>query len=405
MLNSFRRKTGFLLLALCLSPWVTIATAQPAKTSDAGSATGLQQRLQQKLDELRTKNGFPGATVAVVLPDGKVISISSGLSDVETGTPMKATDRILAGSIGKTYFAAVMMRLVYEKKLDLDAKISRWIGDEPWFHRFPNADTIVFRQLLNHTSGIPEHAESPEFTAALRKDPDKTWIPLELLSFTFDKPAKFPAGQGWSYADTNFILAGYIVEKITHKPLYDQVREQILRPLKLNDTIPSINRTLPGLVQGYSKPNSPFGFSGPTIHDGKFVINPQAEWTGGGFLSNSPDLARWAWLLYQGKAFDQSMLPVMEAGVPARTGKGDEYGLGVQIRHTAFGTTYGHGGWFPGYISEMEYFPDKQTAMAIQFNTDDLSKTKGIGHHTLLQLAEVVFGPAETPSSQPKPAQ
>lgn len=405
MLTRTHRKSLIAIFLLYVIASFTAFAAPPKPAPDQATLADLQQRLQHKLDDLRAKNGFPGATAAVVLPDGKVISISSGLSDLEAGTPMKPSDRILAGSIGKTYFAAVMMRLVYEKKLDLDAKISKWIADEPWFHRFPNADIIIFRQLLNHTSGIPEHAESPEFTAALRKDPDKAWTPLELLSFTFNKPAKFPAGQGWSYADTNFILAGYIVEKITHKPLYDQVREQILRPLKLNDTIPSVSRTLPGLVQGYSMPNSPFGFTGPTIHDGKFVINPQAEWTGGGFLSNSTDLARWAWLLYQGKAFDESMLPVMEAGVPARTGKGDEYGLGVQIRHTVFGNTYGHGGWFPGYISEMEYFPDKHTAMAIQFNTDDLSKTKGIGHNTLLKLAEVVFGPDETPSGQQKPAQ
>src|SRR5579862_1662415 len=156
----------FLLFTLSLA---TIATAQAPAA--AVPASVLQQRLQHKLDELHTKNGFPGATAAVVLPDGKIISISTGLSNIEAGTPMKPNDRILAGSIGKTYFAAVIMRLVFEKKLDLDAKVSRWIGDEPWFHRIPNADTIVFRQLLNHTSGIPEHAESPEFTAALRKDP------------------------------------------------------------------------------------------------------------------------------------------------------------------------------------------------------------------------------------------
>src|SRR5215472_6561605 len=237
-------KAKFIASILFLPAFSYAAAAQAASGAKAEPAVALQERLQQKLDDLRAKNGFPGATAAVVMPDGRIISISTGLSDVEAGTPMKPRDRILAGSIGKTYFAAVMMRLVYAKKLDLDARISRWIGDEPWFHRFPNADTIVFRQLLNHTSGIPEHAESPEFTAALRQNPDKNWTPVELLSFTFDKPAKFPAGQGWSYADTNFILAGYIVEKITHRPLYDQVREQILRPLKLDDTIPSTSRTL-----------------------------------------------------------------------------------------------------------------------------------------------------------------
>jgi D-alanyl-D-alanine carboxypeptidase len=396
-MSNFNNKTVCLLLVLALSS--SVFAAPPANAQSSSNATtaelaGLKDRLQRKLDSLHEKNGFPGATAAIVLPDGKIISISTGYSDLETRTPMKPTDRILAGSIGKTYFAAVMMRLVFEKKLDLDAKISRWIADEPWFKRFPNADTIVFRQLLNHTSGIPEHAESPEFTAALRKDPDKNWTPLELLSFTFDKPAKFPAGEGWSYADTNFIMAGYIVEKITHQPLYDQVREQILRPLKLHDTIPSTSRTLPGLVEGYSMPNSPFGFSGATIINGKFVINPQADWTGGGFVATSTDLARWAKLLYEGHAFDKSMLPVMESGVPAKTGKGDEYGLGVQIRHTQFGTTYGHGGWFPGYLSEMEYFPDQHTAIAVQINTDDFSQVKGRTHNYILWLAEEVFAPA-----------
>ena len=125
---SYKFKPAFLRSVLLLLTLTLSALAPAQQPATVDSTATLRQRLQQKLDELHTKNGFPGATAAVVLPDGKIISISTGMSDVEAGTPMKPNDRILAGSIGKTYFAAVMMRLVFEKKLDLDAKISKWIG-------------------------------------------------------------------------------------------------------------------------------------------------------------------------------------------------------------------------------------------------------------------------------------
>lgn len=122
-------------------------------------------------------------------------------------------------------------------------------------------------------------------------------------------------------------------------------------------------------------PNSPFGFSGRVIIDGTFVINPQMEWTGGGFASTAEDLARWAKLLYEGKVLTKGTLDQLLNGVEAKEGRGsgpgNKYGLAVQIRQTEWGVSYGHGGWFPGYLSEMEYFPDHKVAIAIQFNTDN----------------------------------
>jgi D-alanyl-D-alanine carboxypeptidase len=297
----------------------------------------------------------------------------------------------LAGSIGKTHFAAVMMNLIHEHKLDLDQKISTWIGSEAWFNRLPNAKDITLRMLMNHTSGIPEHAEAPDFVKALLKDPDRTWTPVELLSFTFNKPPLFPAGTDWSYADTNFILAAYIAEKVSGQRMYDLIQQEILTPLQLHQTSPSTSRILPGLVPGYSMTNSPFGFEGRNIIGGKFVLNPQFEWAGGGFISTSGDLARWAKLLYEGKAFAPDMLPVMESSVPAKTGPGERYGLGVQVRQTDFGVSYGHGGWFPGYLSEMEYFPKYRVAIAIQLNTDDFRKMKIREHDCIIALAHAIF--------------
>ncbi len=348
----------------------SLARFQASQRSEDQKLEKLRQLAQAKLDELRAGAEFPGATVGFALPDGRSASVSTGLSDVENKLPLSPTDRMLAGSIGKTYVAAVLLQLVEEKRLKLDDKISRWFGREPWFTRLPNAEDITVRMLMNHTSGIPEHVVSPPFTAALKSNPDKVWKPEELIAFIFDSKPLFPAGQGWSYADTNYIVVGMIIERITKKSLYREVERRILKPLKLERTVPSDSRTIPGLITGYSRPNSPFGLEGRVIVGGKMIINPQMEWTGGGFASTAEDLARWAKALYEGRVLNKASLDEMLRGVEAKTGRGDKYGLGVQVRQSDFGVSYGHGGWFPGYLSEMEYFPEHRVAVAIQFNTD-----------------------------------
>lgn len=352
----------------------------------------LRRLAQAKLDELHASAEFPGATVGFALPDGRSASVSTGLSDVENKLPLSPTDRMLAGSIGKTYVAAVLLQLVEEKRLKLDDKISRWFGREPWFTRLPNAADITVRMLMNHTSGIPEHVVSPPFTAALKSNPDKVWKPEELVAFIFDSKPLFPAGQGWSYADTNYIVVGMIIERVTKKSLYGEVNRRILRPLKLDRTVPSDSRTIPGLITGYSRPNSPFGFEGRVIVGGKMIINPQMEWTGGGFASTAEDLARWAKALYEGRVLNKASLDEMLKGVEAKTGRGDRYGLGVQVRQSEFGISYGHGGWFPGYLSEMEYFPEHRVAVAIQFNTDaGRTLKKGLRAY-ITDFARIVVG-------------
>src|SRR5262249_24605291 len=196
----------------------------------------------------------------------------------------------------------------------------------------------------------------------------------ELVSFILDAKPLFPAGQGFSYADTNYILVGMIFEKVSHKTVYGEVERQILKPLKLERTIPSNSPTLPEVIPGYSMPNSPFGFEGRNILKGKLVFDPQMEWCGGGFASTAEDLARWAKALYEGKVLGKEAMSDLLNGVDAKEGRGggsgNKYGLAVQIRQSDWGITYGHGGWFPGYLSEMVYFAQPRVAVAIQFNTD-----------------------------------
>ena len=398
-----------LLLAFVLPVMLVTAEAKPPSNLDRTAAyesarkadkalAELRKLVQSKLDEVRASAELPGITAGFVLADGRSVSVSAGLADVENKTPLAPGDLMLAGSIGKTYFAAVTLQLVHEGKLKLDEKIERWLGREPWFNRLPNARDITLRMLMNHTSGIPEHVLDKDFIAAMKANPDRVWKPEELVAYVLDAKPLFPAGQGWSYADTNYIVVGIIVERVTGKKFYGQVEKRILKPLALRHTRPSVSRTIPGLVTGYSRPDSPFGFAGRTIIDGKFIINPQMEWTGGGFVSTAEDLARWAKALYEGKvlkkeALDEMLTPV-EASGGRGGGNGNKYGLAVQIRQSEWGVSYGHGGWFPGYLSEMEYFPEHKVSIAVQVNTDASASPKKSLRVYIADIARIVMGEA-----------
>lgn len=326
-------------------------------------------RLQARLDSLHRGGRFAGAQLAIALPDGSTMAFAVGHADTAKREVMTTRHLLLQGSVGKTYASAVAMQLVHEGRFALDEPISKYLGSEPWFARLPNAQSITIRQLMNHTSGLVRYEFNERFTADLTASPDRVWKPHELVAYLLDTAAPFAAGQGWDYSDTNYIVLGMIMEKVTGRPFYDLARDRVLRPARLEETIPSDARVIRGLSNGYAGANNPFGGSDAMLVDGRMVINPQFEWTGGGMASSARDLARWGKRLYDGAAFDPSMLPKLLDGVPARLGQNTKYGLGVIIRETPLGTLYGHSGFFPGYQAEMLYLPTLKAAVAFQVNS------------------------------------
>lgn len=348
---------------------LSLLSAQQTAVRTRDASARLRERLQQKFDSLHAAGNFPGATAGFALADGTSFGIATGWSDRTAKIRMSPRDLMLQGSVGKTYVASVALQLVYEKKFALDDPIEKYLGKEPWFARLPNAKEITIRMLMNHTSGLVRYEFKEQFTKDLTANPDKTWKPEELVAYILDTPPPFAAGKGWNYSDTNYIVLGMIIEKVTGSRFYDLAKRRLLEPLKLKETIPSDTRVIRGLIQGYAGPNNPFGGTDEMIVNGKFAINPQFEWCGGGMASTTEDLARWAKAMYEGRAFDRSMLPQMLEGVPARLGPEAKYGLGVIIRPTTYGVSYGHSGFFPGYITEMMYFPEHKLAVAVQVNT------------------------------------
>lgn len=387
-----KRHLRVLLIAVCVLCVANIGFAFGEETeNDRPNYKRLKGKLQTKLDEWHKKASFPGATIGVILANGDSFGVAVGYSDRAKKTPMKPDDVMMAGSVGKTYVAATALRLVKDGKFSLDDNISKYLGDEKWFSRLPNAKNIKIRHLMNHSSGLVRYEMNPAFLKDMLANPDRVWKPREQIAYLFDTKAAFEPGKGWDYSDTNYIVLGMVMEKVTGKKYYDMVTKQILKPLKLNKTKPQISRVIEGLIPGYAGKGHQFGGEDEMLQNGKYVFNPQWEWTGGGMVTTSEELSRWAKAMYEGKAFSKDMLTEMLNGVDSpQLGRGSKYGLGVIIRPTPKGLTYGHSGFFPGYYTDMMYFPEHKIAVAIQLNSTVFRDIKRNPAGVLIEIMGVI---------------
>ena len=199
------------------------------------------------------------------------------------------------------------------------------------------------------------------------------FTPEDLITFVLDMPPLFKAGDGWSYSDTGYVLLGLVIESATRRSYYEEILERFIAPLELNLTSPSDRRLLPGLVAGYMSSENDFGFPEKTLNaNGLLNWHPGFEWTGGGLVSNSLDLAKWGEALFGGAAMSGNYLQELLRGVSVSHHDDNIfYGAGVGIyRSGPFGRVYGHGGWIPGYSSSLRHYPDYGVTIAFQINTD-----------------------------------
>ena len=336
----------------------------------------IQEKLQFVLDSLCLEAGYPGSVMTIILPKGEEIRMAYGMADMEKQIPMPLDGRMFSGSTGKTFVSAIVMQLIDEGKLDVDRYAKSYFQGEAWFDSLPNSGTMKIRHLLNHTSGLPRYVFKPEYWETFNKDRMRHYPPEELLAFVAgDDPVHDP-GEGWGYSDTGYLIIGLIIEKTTGKPYYDVLVDRILEPFKLSLTTPSTSRTFKGLVQGYTGDHvPPYNLPPKVIEDGKYIFNPDFEYTGGGVVTSSVDLARWTKMLYEGKIFSGARLEELLSPMDFRTGKPAEsgYGFGVFVYQTPHGAAWGHGGFFFGYQTEMLYLPDIKCSIAFQVNTDQTS--------------------------------
>jgi D-alanyl-D-alanine carboxypeptidase len=368
-------RTALLLFMLCLA-----LPAHSGELNDAAFAE-LAKNLQVRLDSLREEQGFPGATAAVAFEDGRLIKLASGMANLEKGIAMTPDHRMPGGSSGKTYAAAVAVILEHEGLWDLDDRLEKYVGDRPWFHDIANQDTITLRQLLQHRSGLENWYDQPRFHAMVEERVKigkaiDDFSREELIEFIHGVPQLFEPGKGYRYTDVGFILVGEAIEAVTGENYFDVLESRILDPLGLNLTAKSHQRSS-GIAQGYSPNPSPLvpGVTHMIDDNGYLKFDPELEFTGGGLVNNPGDMARWVIALYTGRAISKDAAAAIVAPPQHLTGKeertGNYYGLGVFVNNYPSGIlTYGHGGWFPGYRSVMQYLPEHGFATAVQLNTE-----------------------------------
>ena len=376
---SFSKKMlrGTLLLQLLLLILNSNIVAQNISVKDNRNLKQLPANQIAKLDSLFKASNYPGLSISIVTDDG-VYNYIAGYSDSARHEVLTSDHLFLSGSVGKTYCAALLLKLVEQGKLDPNAKVAKYLGQNSWFVKLPNANDVTVRMLMNHTSGIMRYEFKPQFTADLTANRDKIWKPVELLSYIFNEKPAFEAGKGWDYSDTNYILLAMIIESITGKKYYTLVKEWLLKPLGLTQTFPSDKRKLKGLAQGYAGMQNDFGGKNEMVDkDGKFIINPQFEWSGGGIYQSTADLALWMKMLQEGAVVTNESVNEMRNGVPAKLGPRSMYGIGLIIKELPGGNKlYGHSGFFPGYLTECFYVPESKAAIAVHVNTSDFKNIK-----------------------------
>lgn len=226
----------------------------------------------------------------------------------------------------------------------------------------------------------------------------KSHSPRECISVILDTEPKHKVGEGWGYSDTNYMVLGLIIEKVTGNSFYDETQRRLLQPLKLKKTVPTTQARLPGLMQGYIGKNNPFGLPTKTVENGSYVLNPSFEWCGGGFMASAGDLAKWIRALHSGEVLDSKIYSQMIQPVDFRTGKPAKqgYGLGTFVWQSEIGEFLGHAGMMPGYLTQIEFSRLHGFSLAYQMNTDEGSSRKN--HENVINFARIV---AEHGSNHP----
>lgn len=385
-----------------LLSWVPLL-ALPALGAPAEDP--LQAALRRELATLVQESGMPGASLAVLLPGGRMLTLAEGQADRERGTRMTPRHRLFSGSIGKTYVAALVLRAAASGRLGLDDPLARHLGREPWFHRLPNARSVTLRHLLTHTAGMPEYVAKEALWRAIAAAPDKVWTPAERLAYVLDDPPLFKAGQGFGYADTHYILLGMVLERL-HRTSLEALERNLLTELGLQDTQIADRRDLPHLPVGDSHLPAMFHLPTKVVAGGRYAFNPQLEWAGGGFASTAADLARWGTALFGGKVLSRPWLAQMTtpSGVQTDFPDGAQYGLGAILWQTELGPAWGHSGFVPGFNAILQHLPRQGVTLALLCNSDAALKGAGRSPGAAAQrLLNVVLRERRAPLPNPAP--
>lgn len=387
----------------------TAAPATEAPSATPGPATGTlipaaeAKRLQRMIDAFRTKTGIPGISVAIVWDDGRAWAGATGKANVAKDTPMTTGTGFAFASVSKTFTAAVVLQLVDEGKVQLDRPAADYLPGWGLDRR------ISVRMLMDHRSSLPDFFANAKIDRALRRDKEATWTAERTWKYV--PPYRPVPGTVYDYSNTNYLLLGELVERVTGNTLAHEVRTRLLDPLQLNTAwyqVAEEPRT--PLATGYRLTwNGSSAFVKPVA--GKSDVMPfrsvvSAAGGAGSIAGTASDAARWMQAYGSGRLLtratfreqlrDSKYTKAMRAIVT--------YGLGVQLITIEGQKTLGHSGRYLGFQNTVRYLRGPGISIAILTNQNTWDPA--LLMHKLIRIVAPVtpVTPDASPSTRPSTA-
>jgi D-alanyl-D-alanine carboxypeptidase len=338
-----------------------------------------QQQIQKILSDWRARAAIPGAVLSIYLPDHQFpLNFSSGTTVYGSGGELGNNTLFQAGSITKSFTSTIILQLESEGKLNIDDPITKYLP------QYPQWQNITIRQLLNHTSGIFNYTEAGAFNQIRTTQPRAEFTPELIVRIASQHSNYFPPGRGWKYSNTNYVLAGMIIQKVTGQPI-DQFMNQCLHS-NLHLNLPNTyylsgiytNNTVARMAHGYSC-------------SGADVTSDNMSWanTAGAIVTTSQDLLTWWRGLFKGNILPEQQMSEMmslvceSSSISCRVGEpishlsdgeiGKGYGLGIiqsSYGSERMGTVWWHNGSTRGYKAVVMWFPKSDIFLALTINRD-----------------------------------
>jgi D-alanyl-D-alanine carboxypeptidase len=335
-----------------------VATTAAAHIASPGIT---DQRLQPMLDRWRQRAGIPAVTLAVDGPRGSDVA-ASGTTERAGPSPVTPDARFRVASITKLFVATVVLQLVQEGRIRLDNPLTGYLPE------FRQSNGATIRQLLNHTSGIPDYERVEGLNEDVVAHRDRRWSTQELLHLISGVRPEFAAGTDTSYSNTDYVLLGSVIERVTGATWPAQVRRRILEPLGLRHTYVSGAEPVPGgVVPGYMDIDQDGREDRVETGEGWPALDT-TEAAAGAIVSTAPDLAAFATALFHHRLLDAPTFQQMVTQSPHHL-RTSGYGLGVEVLRPDYRLTLlGHGGFTIGTRSALWYSPDTDVVVAVLAN-------------------------------------
>ncbi len=342
-----------------------VPSARQAVQADTRTA------IDQAAAEILEKTGAPSASVAVVV-DGKIAyERAYGTANLETKAPATPQLRYSIGSISKQFTSTAILLLAEEGKLSLDDKVARWLPE------LTRAKDVSIRQLLSMTSGYQDFW------------PQDYVMPMMLKSTTVEdilagwarKPLDFEPGTQWQYSNTNYVIAGVIIERAAGMPLMEFLRKRVFGPLQMTSVADTNAAALgPGDPMRYMR--FALGPLRPAPKEGRGWMFAAGE-----LAMTAHDLARWDISLIEQSILRPESYRALETEVQLNSGVGTGYGLGVSVGMVDGRRTISHGGEVSGFTATNSVYPDQRAAVVVLTNLDATSTSSQLA----ARIASIVF--------------